>query len=212
MTSTGYKPIEEIKVGEYVYSYNHEKHKIELKKVLRSFSQPLYNRKVVTITTESGKTIVCTDNHKIFNVKSNAYTRADSLHLDDSVKTIESLKVYEEKIKSIQIEEHEEIEVFDLTVEDNHNFFANSVLVHNCQDISNFVLTKSISPMGAAYNATKVCIGTATVFKGYFYEAIQRNKELAKNRSSHIKNHFEFDYKVASKYNPNYAKYIEKEK
>lgn len=452
LTSTGYKPIEEIKIGEYVYSYNHEKHKIELKKVLRSFSQPLYNRKVVTITTESGKTIVCTDNHKIFNVESNTYTRADSLHLDNSVllynytaqetggyitneiesndtrynawrwlnnlsrqeifkessvdyipyfkteklcygevqpnqgimfkstertckswegfyyvplynkmssitkdlprnvlqewskdynagdfrlndrrstsllvsrrwnilgndgypyrslyfrresnskdlvrgeiqhlsnnsrrqentqilsllqgirekqvpkinsslcgrqydvqdthnrcgsslhnlrenvctlqnteenslmfgqmskdsyQRVESPKVYAEKIKSIKIEEHEEIEVFDLTIEDNHNFFANSILVHNCQDISNFVLTKSISPMGAAYNATKVCIGTATVFKGYFYDAIQRNKELAKNRSSHIKNHFEFDYTIASKYNPNYAKYIEKEK
>lgn len=213
LTSTGYKPIEEIKAGEYVYSYNHKKHRIELKKVLRSFSQPLYNRKVVTITTESGKTIVCTDNHKIFNVESNTYTRADSLHLGNSVfKVDESPKVFEEKIKSIKIEEHEEIEVFDLTIEDNHNFFANSILVHNCQDISNFVLTKSISPMGAAYNATKVCIGTATVFKGYFYDAIQRNKELAKNRSSHIKNHFEFDYIIASKYNPSYAKYIEKEK
>lgn len=216
LTSTGYKPIEEIKIGEYVYSYNHGKHKIELKKVLRSFSQPLYNRKVVTITTESGKTIVCTDNHKIFNVESNTYTRADSLHLGNSVlgtyNVDESPKVYAEKIKSIKIEEHEEIEVFDLTIEDNHNFFANSILVHNCQDISNFVLTKSISPMGAAYNATKVCIGTATVFKGYFYDAIQRNKELAKNRSSHIKNHFEFDYIIASKYNPSYAKYIEKEK
>lgn len=88
----------------------------------------------------------------------------------------------------------------------------NLIICEESQDISNFVLTKSISPMGAAYNATKVCIGTATVFKGYFYEAIQRNKELAKNRSSHIKNHFEFDYTVASKYNPNYAKYIEKEK
>ena len=216
LTSTGYKPIEKIKIGEYVYSYNHEKHKIELKKVLRSFSQPLYNRKVVTITTESGKTIVCTDNHKIFNVESNTYTRADSLHLGGLVfcyyKVGELSWVYREKIKSIKIEEHEEIEVFDLTIEDNHNFFANSILVHNCQDISNFVLTKSISPMGAAYNATKVCIGTATVFKGYFYDAIQRNKELAKNRSSHIKNHFEFDYTIASKYNPNYAKYIEKEK
>ena len=88
----------------------------------------------------------------------------------------------------------------------------NLIICEESQDISNFVLTKSISPMGAAYNATKVCIGTATVFKGYFYDAIQRNKELAKNRSSHIKNHFEFDYTIASKYNPNYAKYIEKEK
>lgn len=28
-----------------------------------------------------------------------------------------------------------EIPVYDITVEDNHNFFANDVLVHNCQEI-----------------------------------------------------------------------------
>ena len=29
----------------------------------------------------------------------------------------------------------EEIDVFDLTVEDNHNFYADGILVHNCQEI-----------------------------------------------------------------------------
>lgn len=29
----------------------------------------------------------------------------------------------------------EQIDVFDLTVEDNHNFYANGILVHNCQEI-----------------------------------------------------------------------------
>lgn len=86
------------------------------------------------------------------------------------------------------------------------------IICEECQDISNFKIRKSIHPMGAAYNATIVKIGTATTFKGDFYEAIQRNKALALTRTTHIKNHFEYDYKVVMKYNPKYAKYIEKEK
>ena len=86
------------------------------------------------------------------------------------------------------------------------------IICEECQDISNYKIQKSIHPMGAAYNATIVKIGTATTFKGDFYDAIQRNKRAFENKTSHIKNHFEYDYKVASKYNPSYAKYVEKEK
>ena len=86
------------------------------------------------------------------------------------------------------------------------------IICEECQDISNFKIRKSIHPMGAAYNATIVKIGTATTFKGDFYEAIQRNKSKDAVRKTHIKNHFEYDYKVVMKYNQKYAKYIEKEK
>lgn len=86
------------------------------------------------------------------------------------------------------------------------------IICEECQDISNFKIRKSIHPMGAAYNATIVKIGTATTFKGDFYEAIQRNKAEALTKKSHIKNHFEYDYTVVMKYNPKYARYIEKEK
>ena len=86
------------------------------------------------------------------------------------------------------------------------------IICEEAQDISNFKIRKSIHPMGAAYNATIVKIGTATTFKGDFYDAIQRNKRDFESKTTHIRNHFEYDWKVAAKYNPNYAKYIEKEK
>lgn len=86
------------------------------------------------------------------------------------------------------------------------------IICEECQDISNFKIQKSISPMGAAYNASTIKIGTATTHKGDFYDAIQRNKSEMKSRKSHIKNHFEYDWHVAAKYNPKYAKYIESEK
>jgi hypothetical protein len=86
------------------------------------------------------------------------------------------------------------------------------IICEECQDISNYKIRKSIHPMGAAYNATIVKIGTATTFKGDFYEAIQRNKKEAEKKTTHIRNHFEYDWQVAAKYNPKYAKYVEREK
>ena len=66
--------------------------------------------------------------------------------------------------------------------------------------------------MGAAYNATICKIGTATTFKGDFYEAINRNKKEFEQGKLRVRNHFEYNYKVVMKYNPRYAKYIEREK
>lgn len=86
------------------------------------------------------------------------------------------------------------------------------IICEECQDISNFKIRKSIHPMGAAYNATICKIGTATTFKGDFYEAIKRNKKEYEDGKLRIRNHFEYNYKVVMKYNPKYAKYIEREK
>lgn len=86
------------------------------------------------------------------------------------------------------------------------------IICEECQDISNYKIRKSIHPMGAAYNSTVCKIGTATTFKGDFYEAIQRNKKDYEEKKIKIRNHFEYNYKVVQKYNPKYAKYIEREK
>lgn len=86
------------------------------------------------------------------------------------------------------------------------------IICEECQDISNFKIRKSIHPMGAAYNATLCKIGTATTFKGDFYEAINRNKAEYESGKLRVRNHFEYNYKVVQKYNPKYARYIEREK
>ena len=85
------------------------------------------------------------------------------------------------------------------------------IIVDEAQDVSNFKYLKSISPMGAFYNATKILIGTPTTQKGFFYDSIERNIEDFKKRIRR-KNHFQYNYETVSKYNPNYAKYIEGEK
>lgn len=102
-----------------------------------------------------------------------------------------------------------------ISASDNSNIEGESfkfIICEECQDISNFKIRKSIHPMGAAYNATICKIGTATTFKGDFYEAIQRNKKEFESGKLRIRNHFEYNYKVVMKYNPKYEKYIEREK
>ena len=85
------------------------------------------------------------------------------------------------------------------------------IICEECQDISNYKIRKSIHPMGASYNATIVKIGTATTFKGDFYEAIQRNKRDFESKALKIRSHFEYDWKIGAKYNPKYEKYVQKE-
>ena len=105
--------------------------------------------------------------------------------------------------------------VTSVSASDRSNIEGDSymlIICEECQDISSFKIRKSISPMGASYNATMIKIGTATTFKGDFYETIERNKKAYADGKLKIRNHFEYDYKVCQKYNPKYAKYIEKEK
>lgn len=76
-----------------------------------------------------------------------------------------------------------------------------------------FVGLNSIKPMLAFNNGTIVISGTATREKCYFYKMIQYNRRRDVNgRRNHRQAHFEYDYRVASKYNTNYAKFIAKEK
>lgn len=85
------------------------------------------------------------------------------------------------------------------------------IIVDEAQDVGNFKYSKSISPMGAFYNATKILIGTPTTNKGFFFHSIERNQREYENGTGR-RNHFAYNWEVVVKYNPKYAKYIEGEK
>lgn len=141
------------------------------------------------------------------------------VYLNEALETVkdkedrEVSKYYSEEMRFCAVKGIEYVgkeHTYCLSVE-GRNFIANNMISSN-----------SIHPMGAAYNATIVKIGTATTFKGDFYDAIQRNKttyeqkkkeyrKRGSNISTLVRNHFEYDYKVAAKYNPKYAKYVEQE-
>ena len=86
------------------------------------------------------------------------------------------------------------------------------IIIDECQEADDFVVSKSIAPMGAYYNATMVKTGTPTTMKNNFYRAIQLNKRRQTGGGRNVKqNHFQWDWKDVAKFNPNYEKFIKKE-
>jgi hypothetical protein len=84
------------------------------------------------------------------------------------------------------------------------------IIIDECQEADDFVVSKSIAPMGAYYNATIVKTGTPTTHKNNFYRAIQLNKRRQTGTRAR-QNHFQWDWRDVIKYNENYGKFIKKE-
>jgi len=84
------------------------------------------------------------------------------------------------------------------------------IIIDECQEADDFVVSKSISPMLAYYAGTMVKTGTPTTSKNNFYKSIQLNRRRQTTRGNR-QNHFQWDWKEVSKINPNYEKFIKKE-
>jgi hypothetical protein len=137
----GSKKIEEIKVGDIVWSFNEVTKKKELKKVL-NLKQPLHND-IVKYTLENGKTVESTFDHPYYIVEKDIASFSPNLtnkrydigrdsgriSVGDHMIGMEGENI---KIIAIEAEIREEVvQTFIFEVEDNHNFYANGFLVHN---------------------------------------------------------------------------------
>lgn len=158
-TPNGYKNIEDIKKGDYVYSYNHFENKVEIKKVDYLFNKMVDN--LVTIKLSNGVIISCTENHPIFcNGK---YIRADELKKGDILRDINFNEVI---ITNIIYEASGRIKVYNIGVEDNHNYFVNDVLVHNCHHLSSNPASIQTVRTVFEYYSAKYRIGlSATIWR-----------------------------------------------
>lgn len=140
-TLSGYKKIKDITTDDLVYSFNEKEHKIELKPVIFA-GKTGENRQVVKVTFDNGEEVVCTPEHPFAIVdKSNTtqddkrigYVYANLLKQGTRIKTNNGTKGYC-TVRSVEYLD-EAIDVYDITVAANHNFFvggAHGVLVHNC--------------------------------------------------------------------------------
>lgn len=84
------------------------------------------------------------------------------------------------------------------------------IVIDECQEADDFVVSKSISPMLAYYAGTMIKTGTPTTSKNNFYRSIQLNKRRQTGRGSR-QNHFQWDWRDVAKVNENYKKFIRKE-
>ena len=75
------RDISDIKVGDFVTSFNHKKNKTEKKKVLKVYKRE-YKNEYYLLTFKGGKHIISTDNHP-FYIKGFGYVRADGVKEGD---------------------------------------------------------------------------------------------------------------------------------
>lgn len=92
----------------------------------------------------TGFKIKCSGNHKVWT-ENRGYLRAEDLLETDMLRTSQGTS---HKGIDIKIYEHKDgIELYDINIEDNHNFYANEILVHNC--------TESTSPARPSHSYKK---------------------------------------------------------
>jgi|GEM_PF-2419440 len=126
-TDKGNKPIEEISVGDMVYSYNPLTGDTGYKKVRRLYIHDAYSLTKLTI---AGEEVIATDNHP-FYVEGYGFERADELIVGDQLQKADGSPVKVEKTELIHSEFP--VKVYNLEVEDWHIYYVmdESVLVHN---------------------------------------------------------------------------------
>ena len=130
-TNSGLKPIEEIKIGNYVLSRNEETGEDSYKKVTDTLVRS--TQEICTIELETGK-IKSTTGH-LFMVKDKWWKAAVELVAGDILLTSDGK---EQVVKSIKVEEKGyPVTTYNLSVEDNHTFFVGTekVLTHNTTNI-----------------------------------------------------------------------------
>ena len=124
LANEGYINIEDINVGDYVYSIN--AHGIrELKEVYHKYNKFTNNLQIIHVGTE---TLKVTPEHKIY-VIGKGYIRADEIQKGDQLYGIKDGFVISNESKSYKAS----IQVYNMEVEDNHNYLVtkSNYLVHN---------------------------------------------------------------------------------
>ena len=124
----GYVPIEEIKVGDIVYSYDFDAGKCTENTVSETFEKKVDT--IVNLTIEN-ETITTTEDHPFFCMETNDWIPASKLHIGNHICRIDgSFSVI--NAKDI-IDLNSCVSVYNFTVNKSHTYFVgfNSVLVHN---------------------------------------------------------------------------------
>ena len=127
LTENGYKQIEEIKPGDFVYAMNEETNQYELKEVLQKFdslTSEIYEIKV------ANQTIRTTARHE-FYIIDKGWVRAEELQVGDKLSSKEDIDTTITKIKIIP--QKERTPVYNMEVEGHHNYLIteDNLLVHN---------------------------------------------------------------------------------
>lgn len=137
-TIDGLKEIQNINEGEYVSSYNEVTGKIEFKKVLEKIK---FKTKYLVRIKIFDEVIETTPNHHFYVMTENGITVLSAMAMAmlprstlTDYKLITGPEIYSNEFEAEFLELDKFETVYDLTVEDNHNYRVTSLylLTHNC--------------------------------------------------------------------------------
>jgi Pretoxin HINT domain len=119
------RPIETIRIGDSVYSYNLELEKVELSRVTNVLKRPTKGIYELLVAEEK---ILVTAEHP-FYVEGKGWVTVRKLKPGDRLRTATQKKLKVGAVKSIS----QYVEVYNIEVDGNHNYFVtnSSILVHN---------------------------------------------------------------------------------
>jgi superfamily II DNA or RNA helicase len=144
-----YKMWEE-KVCPKVLSYNEIAKTTEYKNITYGWKKQNNELLHITCGTTSFK---CTRNHKILTP--DGYKEANKLKIGDLITTWESTSTGTAKITEINWIKNEDINVYDIEVEDNHNFIIGKKggpIVHNCHHIGSKTFSRLMYKIPTRYS------------------------------------------------------------
>jgi len=167
-TEDGLTSIEDICVGDKVYSIDIETGEKGLKRVVQTFVNETYE--LVTITV-NGKEIITTPNHP-FYVVDKGWMTADELNVGDELTLISGVSAM---VNAIRVEQLSvPVKVYNFEVENWHTYFVGTdgVLVHNeCRNL-NVKSGSSRAPTTSTPNSIYEQIGAdGTVSSRTFYDS-----------------------------------------
>lgn len=130
----------------FVYTFNETSKKIEAKRIINAFCSG-YTNQLIRVTLDNNQSFLCTPEHRIM-LRNGVYCEAKDLCLDDSLMPLKK-QILHKVLTFEQINLNNSIPVYDLTIEDNHNFALScGIFVHNSKDSADALA-------GSIYNASK---------------------------------------------------------
>lgn len=140
ITENGEELLKNIKESGKILSYNTNTNSFEFKpyfdkRVTRK------NATIVEVQLESDRTVKMTPDHLVLTTK--GWKEIQDCNEETE---IISYEITTEKIKKITFLKEKE-DVYNLEVEDNHNYVANNIVVHNCIDATRYALNDDMKPV-----------------------------------------------------------------
>lgn len=120
------KNIEDVVAGDRLMTYNESTRVVEADEVMEVSS--MMTDEIVTVTFSDGVTLKATPNHPFYHLPKR-WVQAGELVTGDFIVSYEKVKLIDKVEREKKLEK-----VYDVSMKNNHNFFAEGILVHNTKE------------------------------------------------------------------------------